>query len=346
MRAPETTDRLRNDGGAWLRLYDERVRFFDRSLHARLLAAAPGRERDLVKLRRTAGLSELPFYCVGRLETDDRGRELYDNRATRHLDYYVPDGAPAADDAYAATGTGVAAGGVAAGASPPRPAPPVVVGLPHRVLGDVAWSVVWRPGDDTPVDGWRVELWEETADLWRYRLARCHLEAALRRFDPPPDLLRADARFAVVVWAHGEGGYSGNALATALVLPRPDNPLLSYNAVRPCGLWPDGLAAVAASGSGPDARHGIQLSWSVPEPALTQVAARVRVFEDSCLADDVAPVFEATIDGPAAAACRCRPPAAVLRPGHTYAWYVEARDATGRWCYAPSEGLFTVMGDA
>ena len=37
-RATETTDRLRDDGGAYLRLWDERMRFFHTGLHARLVA--------------------------------------------------------------------------------------------------------------------------------------------------------------------------------------------------------------------------------------------------------------------------------------------------------------------
>ena len=131
-RATETTDRLRNDGGAYLRLWDDRVRYYHRGLRARLLAGAaadrrlaglgaagapkpapgtaagsgasspfgPAAGRDLVALRRAAGFSELPFYCLRRLPRDAAGREVYDNLCTRHLDYYVPDGAPVLDDAY------------------------------------------------------------------------------------------------------------------------------------------------------------------------------------------------------------------------------------------------------
>ncbi len=83
MSATETTDRLRHDGGAYLRLCDDRVRFLHEGLHARLAAANPEGERDLVVLRRAAGLSDLPFYCRRRLATDARGREVYDNRETR-----------------------------------------------------------------------------------------------------------------------------------------------------------------------------------------------------------------------------------------------------------------------
>ena len=101
-RATETTDRLRDDGGAYLRLWDDRMRYFHKGLHARLLAGGAAHERDVVALRRAAGLDGLPFYCRRRLPRDARGREVYDNAATRHLDYYVPDGAPVPDDLYEA----------------------------------------------------------------------------------------------------------------------------------------------------------------------------------------------------------------------------------------------------
>ncbi len=75
---------------------------------------------------------------------------------------------------------------------------------------------------------------------------------------------------------------------------------------------------------------------------MTQTAVRVRLFEDACLADDAPPLLDLDFDGPDAAACRCRIPAALLRGGHTYAWYVDARDAAGRWTFAPVEGVFIV----
>jgi hypothetical protein len=322
MRATETTDRLRHDGGGWLRLYDERMRFVHKALHTRLLAANPGREHDLVTLRRAAGLSALPGYCTARLERDARGREVYDNRWSRHLDYYVPDGGPAWD---------AAAGGEAHSGRPPAPE---IVGVAHRIVREGDWVVEWRPRAGHAVEGWRVEVWEETADLWKHRLLRLDLDAGRRRFAVPADVLHEDTRFAVVVWARGASGFSGDALATALWRPRDGNELLGYNANRPRDLRPDGLAAVTASGA------GLDLSWSIAHPASTQVAARVRVVEDACLADDVAPVLDVLLEGRAAAVCRCTLPAGLIHPGHTYAWYVDVRDALGRWCYAPTEGVF------
>lgn len=311
MRATETTDRMRHDGGGWLRLYDERMRFMHRGWHERLSAANPGRERELVETRRAAGLSDLPFYCTGALERDARGREVYDNRDTRHLDYYTPDGG-----------------------KPGQLAAPRIVGVPHRILREGEWVVRWDPGPGEAVDAWRVELWEETVDLWKHRLLRADLDTGQRAWAVPPDLLREDARFAVVLWARGRGGFSGNALATVLWRPRPGNGLLLYNADRPQDLWPDGLAVVQPEAS------GLELTWSIADPAFTQLAARVRVFEGACLADDAEPVFEAFLEGEAASRCRTTVTAGALRPGRTYAWYVEVRDALGRWCYAPSEGLF------
>ena len=129
-RATETTDRLRDDGGAYLRLWDDRMRYFHKGLHARLLAGGAAQERDVVALRRAAGLDGLPFYCRRRLPRDARGREVYDNLATRHLDYYVPDGAPVPDDLYEAL---VERGDRAALAE--RPPAPVIVATPGWGVG-------------------------------------------------------------------------------------------------------------------------------------------------------------------------------------------------------------------
>jgi len=128
-------------------------------------------------------------------------------------------------------------------------------------------------------------------------------------------------------------------LATALWRPSPDNELLVTTRNRPRGLSPEGSAAAAASGA------GTVLTWTIAEPAGHQSAARIRVLEDACLADDVAPVFETLLAGAAAAACRCALPPDVALPGRTYAWYVDVGDATGRWCYAPAEGVFRTEED-
>ena len=261
-RATETTDRLRNDGGAYLRLWDRRQAFYHRTLHERLLAGGAGEGgaagRDVAALRRTAGLSELPFYCLRGVPRDAEGREVYDNLLTRHLDYYVPDGAPALDDDYEEPLQGVEAPGTT---SRPRSNTPARRrrASPRLHSGPCArdpssWSRStgsaptagrpWRPhprhrdrrpvaAPVTGVTGCRVELWEETWDCWKHRLLRLDLDEPVTRFTVPDDLLHDDARFALVVWARGPGGFSGTALAPFLYRPARHNPLLAYDPVRP-----------------------------------------------------------------------------------------------------------------
>ncbi len=343
MRATEATDRLRHDGGAYLRLWDDRERFYNRAVHERLLAgrttegAAGGGAvgRDLVALRRAAGLSDLPFYCRRRLPRDSAGREIYDNRLTRHLDYYVPDAAPVPDDLYEAL---MERGEAAPGA--PRPPAPRLVRAPHWVVRDEPVTVEWAyPGADPDgvgdVDGCRIELWEETWDVWKERLLRRDFDDPRTAFTVPSGLLHADSRFAVAVYARGPGGFSGTALAPFLYRPAADSPLLGYDPVRPEGLWPDQGVTLAAG-------EAVELRWRIREPRLSQVAASVTVIEDGCLTDGLVPVFEVRLEGPAATACTCAIPAARLRGGHAYAWYVIAHAADGRTAFAPCEGVFTI----
>jgi hypothetical protein len=347
-RATETTDRLRNDGGAYLRLWDDRARYFHRGWRARLFAgaaadpalaglrAAAGAPAgfspvglDLVALRRAAGLADVPFYCRRRLPRDAVGRELYDNLTTRHLDYYVPDGAPVPDDEVVA-------------GRPPRPNAPRIVDAPLWVVRDAPVTVAWEyldgqatspamPGG--PVNGCRVEVWEETADLWKYRLLRRDFDEPVTEFVVPPESLHDDARFAVVVWARGPGGFSGTALAPFLYRPSLDNPLLTYDPVRPESLAPDGGEEVPAG-------EPLELTWSIRRPLESQAGFRVEVLEDASPADAAAPVYQAEIDGPRALACRTVVPGEALRAGHTYGWYVTVRTADGRTAFAPSEGVF------
>ena len=154
-RATETTDRLRDDGGAYLRLWDERMRYFHKGLHARLLAGGAAEERDLVVLRRAAGLDDLPFYCRRPLPYDALGREVYDNVATRHLDYYVPDGAPVPDDLYEA----LVESGEGAGFHQ-RPSAPVIVEAPGWGVVHGPLSVSWQYPDAGVVSGCRIEVWD------------------------------------------------------------------------------------------------------------------------------------------------------------------------------------------
>jgi len=64
--------------------------------------------------------------------------------------------------------------------------------------------------------GCRVELWEETADLWTHRPSREDHDEPLEWFDLPERLLHADSRFAVVVYARGAGGFSADAMTPFL----------------------------------------------------------------------------------------------------------------------------------
>jgi hypothetical protein len=354
MRATETTDRLRNDGGAYLRLWDDRMRFVNIAVHARLVAGGAARERDLVTLRRAAGLSDLPFYCRLRLPRDSRGREVYDNAFTRDLDYYVPDGAPVADDDYE---TALERGAAEAGeqtrrgeidAVSRRPPAPELLDVPPWVVDGGAPGVTWRYPDPArsgtaagagpqaaAATGCRVELWEETADLWKHRLLREDHDGPVERFDVPEHLLHADSRFAVVVYARGAGGFSAAAMTPFLYRPSAANPLLNYNAVRPHGLAPDGGAMVPAG-------EDVRLSWRIRDPVSNQAEARVLVFEGGCLDSGAPLVFEKLLAGPAAAESRCLLPAAATRDGQDYYWYVTPRTAAGLPAFAPAEGLFAM----
>jgi hypothetical protein len=331
-RATETTDRLRHDGGAYLRLWDDRQRFFCRALRERLLAGAAGfagaAGRDLVALRRGAGLSELPFYCRRPLPLDAAGRELYDNLATRNLDYYVPDGAPVLDDVYETATEGAAPGA-------PRPPAPRLTKAPLWVVREGPIAIEWEyPGAAT---GCRVEVWEETHDPWKLRLLRRDVDELVAAFTVPGDLLRDDSRFAVVVWARGPGGFSGTALAPFLYRPAATSPLLSYDPVRPEGLCPDGGAVLPAG-------VPAELSWRIRQPLVSQGAFSVEVFEDACFADASPAVFAREAKGPAARICKAIVPGEVLRAGHTYAWYVTVRTSDRRTAFAPAEGVFSVPG--
>ena len=330
-RATETTDRLRDDGGAYLRLWDDRMRYVHAGLHARLLAGGAAHERDLVALRRATGLDALPFYCRRRLPRDARGREVYDNAATRHLDYYVPDGAPVPDDLYEAV---VERGACAA--VWPRPPAPVITEAPRWGVTHGPLIVSWRYPDADGVTGCRIEVWEETWDLWRHRLMRHDCEEPLISFEFSEAALREDGRYAVVVYARGRGGFSDSAVAPFLYRPAADGPLLAYNPVRPRALRPD---------AGDSVRPGIsvELSWEIAAPQQNQAKAAVAVFEDvGCLVEGAERVFACTQEGPAAAACRCTLPAAALRPGHSYFWYVTSTNAGGHDAFAPVEGVFSV----
>jgi len=330
-RATETTDRLRDDGGAYLRLWHERMRYSHKGLHARLLAGGAAEARDLVALRRAAGLDGLPFYCRRRLPLDARGREVYDNAATRHLDYYVPDGAPVPDDLYEAVMERGERTALQA-----RPPAPVIVEAPAWGVAQGPLNVSWRYPDGDVVSGCRVEVWEETWDLWRYRLQRHDDDEPLTSFEVSEEALRAGGRYAVVVYARGADGFSGSAVAPFLYRPAAGDPLLEYNPARPRALRPDVGESVRPE-------IPVELTWEIAAPDLNQVKAAVAVYEDvGCLAQGAERVFACEQKGADAAACRCAVPAAALRPGRAYYWYVTPTNAGGHDAFAPAEGVFCV----
>jgi hypothetical protein len=188
-----------------------------------------------------------------------------------------------------------------------------------------------------PVTGCRVEAWEETADLWKNRLLRRDFAEPVTSFSVPDEVLHDDARFAVVVWARGPGGFSGTALAPFLYRPARDNPLLEYDPVRPEGLVPDGGEQVPAGVS-------LELTWKIRQPLASQAAFRVEVLEDAFLADGVTPVYDVEVSGPPARVCRTVVPGEVLRAGHVYSWYITVRSADRRTAFAPSEGVSRAVG--
>ena len=349
-RATETTDRLRTDGGAYLRLWDDRERYFHRGLRARLLAGAAADpvlartggadSRDLGVLRRAAGLSELPFYCRRRLPRDAAGREVYDNLYTRHLDYYVPDGAPVLDDAYEAVMEGGGEDGDRRTRSAARQARVTrITGAPLWIVRDGPVRIDWEYRPAGPVaTGCRVEVWEETWDCWKRRILRRDFEEPVTSFTVPEEALTDDSRFAVVVWARGPGGCSGTALAPFLFRPSAGAPLLSYDPIRPEDLAPDGGALLPAG-------VPADLTWSIRGAAASQECARVEVYEDAGALDGEPPVFAVEQTGSAARPCRVTVPGEVLRAGRTYAWYVTARHRRRRTAFAPSEGVFRISGE-
>ena len=69
----------------------------------------------------------------------------------------------------------------------------------------------------------------------------------------------------------------------------------------------------------------------------------VAVLEDvGCLAPRAERVFADEQDGAIAAGCRYAVPAAALRPGHAYYWYVTPTNAGGHDASAPAQGVFCV----
>ena len=339
MRATGGTDRLRNDGGAYLRLWFVGGRYFDRRLHEALLQANPQRETDAVALRRRAGLAPLPFYATHRLPTDHAGRELYDNRATRAQNAYLPDSAPVPDDDYLGS-DGATRGGR-------RPEPPVLESAPAAVhaggLAHLTWS--YRPAsgesaaDELAAGGCRIEAYELRRGVWKRLVLEHDCDEPERSFTIPAAALRPDMCYEVSLFTRAVAGYSADAVAAFVNEPAADNPFLASSMVRPFALAPDEGAVVSTVTP--------ELSWSIFDPEAHQSAVKLAIHAGGCCESEAPLVHETTFEGEAAAGTAYSVPAAAgLTPGTTYHWYVTPRDREGRWAYAPVEGIFTIATNA
>jgi hypothetical protein len=403
-RATETTDRLRNDGGAYLRLWDDRVRYYHSGLRARLLAgaAADGRlagfavaagpgapsplgraaGRDLVALRRAAGVSGLPFYCLRRLPRDAAGRELYDNLHTRHLDYYVPDGAPVPDDDYewlmdgggeagdqalrdrpeAADGSGSGGRWQAPGAQ--RPPAPHLTKAPLWVVRDGPVTVEWeypapRGRGARDADSGGVAAAHDAGPVrgalqGTPAVTGCRVEVWEETWDCwKRRLLRWDADEPLTAFTVPDEVLADGARLAVVIWARGPGgysgtalaPFLYRPAVDDPSLIYD---PVRPERLAPDAGAvvppgvSVDLTWAIRQPLVSQSWFRIEVLEDAFLTDDARPVYDAEARGPAARVCKVTVPGEVLRSGHTYAWYVTVRAADRRTAFAPAEGVFQV----
>jgi hypothetical protein len=197
--------------------------------------------------------------------------------------------------------------------------------------------VSWRYPDAAAVSGCRIELWEETWDLWRHRLERRDCDEPLTSFEVSEARLQAGSRYAVVVYARGSGGFSASAVAPFLYRPSAGDRLLAYNPVRPRALRPDVGASVPPGVT-------VELTWEIAAPERNQVKVAIAVYEDvGYLAEGAERVFEREHEGADATGCRCTVPAAALRAGHSYYWYVTPTNAGGHDAFAPVEGVFSVV---
>lgn len=385
-RASETTDRLRNDGGAYLRLWSERGRYVNRAVHAALLAGGGCAPIDPRQVRIAMGLSPLPFYNLRRLPADALGRESYDNRFTRRQNYYVPAAAPLDDEAY---------WHVCVvddwSALEPRPAAPRFLSTPAIMGADVPLRFVWNhDGRDlagrhltSPVDSWRFAIVEETLDICRLYRWQKDLDAAATSLVVPADELQVDTKYAGVLWAHNVVGWSAEALTTFLYRPHRSNPLLAYNPALPFDLTPD-------LGGQPVPAGDVVLAWCVTDAAADQAAARLELYADGGRQRGEAPLHSAVVSGDDALAtaeelatsvatamvaaeqagggglsggkstagdgqfhcasgwrCAYRLPASLtLEAGQEYFWYLWTTNAHGVETFAPVEAVLSVLDEA
>ena len=192
---------------------------------ARPRRAAP-RRRPVARCRSTA---------AARCRATSRAARCTTTVATRRLDYYVPDGAPVGRRRLRGAG-GRDGRGLAASAPRPRSSP-CPAGPPRTGRSRCAGGTRIRP---RRVDGCRVEVWEETRDLWRHRLLREDHEQPLTSFAVPTG---PRSRLAAASPSSSSlmppRGFSGSALAPFLYRPAPDDPLLVVQPAPAFGLAPD-----------------------------------------------------------------------------------------------------------
>ena len=333
MRAGGSADGLRNQGGAYLRLWDGRDLYVSQAVHRLLTLGAPDDERDTRAVRAAAGLEPLPFYCRHRLPRDVRGREVYDNSSSKNQQYYVPDAALLRDGLYERVCEQGEVGLLAA-----RPRPPAFARDAGRAApgGGRAFAWTYRDAD---VGGCRVDVYEQTLDGHQRLVLREELPGPATAFTVPGRLLREDNQYAFVVFARNDVGYSRDAVSTFVYRAAPGSPLLDHNPVRPQALRPDDGEVVATVTP--------TLAWEIARPEADQVRFRLEFYAQACREQDSRPVYEVTVEGAAAGTCRYKvPPLAGLEPGGMYYWYLTTTNARGRDCYAPAEGVFVVVADA
>ena len=333
MRATAAADGLRNQGGAYLRLWDGRDLYSSQAVHRLLSLGAPERDIDTRAARAAAGLDPLPFYCRRRLARDARGREVYDNAAGKHQQCYLPDGALVPDGLYEQA---CEQGEV--GPAVVRPRPPAFDTDAGRAAPGGGRAFTWAYGD-ADVAGCRVEVYEETLEGRKRLVLSEELLGAATAYTVPGRELREDTLYAFVVFARDARGYSRDAVRPFAYRAAPGSPLLDHNRARPYALRPDDGAVVATLTP--------TLAWEVARPAADQTRFRLELYAQACREQDSRVLWAVTVEGALARSCRYQvPPLAGLEPGGTYFWYLTTINSRGRDCFAPAEGVFVVADDA
>ena len=263
---------------------------------------------------------------------DARGCEVYDNSASKHQQYYVPDAALVSDALYEQV-CEQGEGRLAARLRPPA----FDADAGRAVLGG-GRAFTWTHGD-ADVAGCRVEVYEETSAGQKRLVLREELPGRATAYTVPGRVLREDTLYAFVVFARDARGYSRDAVSTFVYRASPGSPLLDHNRARPYALRPDDGAVVATLTP--------TLAWEITRPEANQVRFRLELYAQACREQDSRVLWAVTVEGALARSCRYQvPPLAGLEPGGTYFWYLTTINSRGRDCFAPAEGVFVVADDA